>query len=114
MSQPFEDHEKRFLDQWSRAADHLRCEAVPASGDGGNLYRASHRFILAHEDKVYDGAMIASLSTPWGEAMGDDDLGGYHLVWTRDMCNSATGLLAAGHTTPPLRALIYLGLLAMP
>jgi glucoamylase len=40
--------------------------------------------------------------------MGDDDLGGYHLVWTRDMCKSATGLLAAGNTEVPLHALIYL------
>ena len=108
MSQPFEDHHRRFIEQWSRAADHLRCEPVPQTGDDGNLYRVSHCLILAHEDKVYDGATIASLSTPWGEAMSDEDLGGYHLVWTRDMCNSATGLMAAGHTTPPLRALIYL------
>ena len=64
--------------------------------------------ILAHEDKTYDGALIASLSIPWGEFMSDDDLGGYHLVWTRDMCKSATGLLAAGSTEVPLRALIYL------
>lgn len=108
LSQPFEDHRRRFIEQWSRAADHLRCEPVPKTGDDGNLYRVSHCLILAHEDKIYDGATIASLSTPWGEAMSDDDLGGYHLVWTRDMCNSATGLMAAGHTTPPLRALIYL------
>ena len=105
MSQPFEDHQKRFIDQWSRAADHLRCEAVPASGDGGNLYRVSHCLILRTRTRFSTSATIASLSTPWGEAMGDEDLGGYHLVWTRDMCNSATGLLAAGHTTPPLRAL---------
>ncbi|MEX2382593.1 MAG: glycoside hydrolase family 15 protein [Opitutales bacterium] len=52
--------------------------------------------------------MIASLSIPWGEARGDDDIGGYHLVWTRDMVNSATGLLAAGNAETPLRALIYL------
>ena len=52
--------------------------------------------------------MIASLSIPWGEYTGDEDLGGYHLVWTRDMCHSATGLLAAGSTEVPLRALIYL------
>ena len=96
-----------FLDQWSRAADHLRGDR-PVTGDAGHLYRISHCLILAHEDKVFDGATIASLSTPWGEVMGDDDLGGYHLVWTRDMCNSATGLLAAGHNSPPLRALIYL------
>lgn len=53
-------------------------------------------------------ARIASLSTPWGEAKSDEDLGGYHLVWTRDMFHSACGLLAAGDTATPLRALIYL------
>ena len=64
--------------------------------------------ILAHEDKTYDGALIASLSIPWGEYTSGNNLGGYHLVWTRDMCHSATGLLAAGSTETPLRALIYL------
>ncbi|HEY4313492.1 MAG TPA: glycoside hydrolase family 15 protein [Pirellulales bacterium] len=108
LSEPFDAHLKTFTGQWARAADHLRTEPIPHAGDGGNLYRTSHSLILAHEDKIFDGATIASLSTPWGEVMGDDALGGYHLVWTRDMCNSATGLLAAGHTKPPLRALIYL------
>jgi glucoamylase len=35
-------------------------------------------------------------------------MGGYHLVWTRDLVNSALALLAAGNTDTPLRALIYL------
>ena len=105
---PFEQHLDRYLEQWGRAAQHLNCDPVRVTGDHGRLYRTSHCLILAHEDKIYDGATIASLSTPWGEVMGDDDLGGYHLVWTRDMCNSATGLLAAGHVGPPLRALTYL------
>ena len=78
------------------------------AGDDGCLYHISHNLILAHEDKLYDGAMIASLSIPWGEYAGDCNTGGYHLVWTRDMCNSATALLAAGDTATPLRALIYL------
>ena len=56
------------------------------------LYRRSRELIMAHEDKSYPGALIASLSIPWGEVKGDEDLGGYHLVWTRDMVNSATGL----------------------
>jgi glucoamylase len=43
---------------------------------------------MAHEDKTYTGALIASLSIPWGEYSDEGDLG-YHLVWTRDMCNSA-------------------------
>jgi glucoamylase len=104
---PFAQHRERFIEQWDRTSRHLAPLAT-ASGDGGRLYRASHTLLLAHEDKTYPGAMIASLSIPWGESKGDEDLGGYHLVWTRDMVNSALGLLAAGNTDTPLRALIYL------
>ncbi len=104
---PFADHRARFVEQWERA-----CTKVPpvknVAGDGDRLYHVSHSLLLAHEDKTYPGAMIASMSIPWGEARGDEDIGGYHLVWTRDMVNSATGLLASGNTETPLRALIYL------
>ena len=110
---PFSQHRERFLDQWSRASRHLT-PLGPASGDGGRLYHSSHALLLAHEDKTYPGAMIASLSIPWGEAKGDEDLGGYHLVWTRDMVNSATGLLASGNSETPLRALIYLACSQQP
>jgi glucoamylase len=58
--------------------------------------RASHNVLLAHEDKTYSGAFVASASIPWGQVKGDDDLGGYHLVWTRDMVQTATALLACG------------------
>ncbi|MGB8472470.1 MAG: glycoside hydrolase family 15 protein, partial [Candidatus Acidiferrum sp.] len=78
------------------------------SSDNGNLYHSSFSLLLAHEDKSYPGALIASLSIPWGEARGDKDQGGYHLVWVRDMVSSASALLAAGETATPLRALIYL------
>ena len=64
--------------------------------------------LRAHEDKSYPGAFIASLSIPWGEVVGDEDQGGYHLVWTRDMVNSANAMLAAGDRSTPIRALIYL------
>jgi glucoamylase len=104
----YDDHRARFIEQWRHAGTHLLSGKDKAAGHGGHLYRASHSIVLAHEDKTYDGALIASLSIPWGEAMTDEDVGGYHLVWTRDMCHSATGLLAAGNTEVPLRALIYL------
>jgi glucoamylase len=104
----FGNHRKRFIEQWQRAGQHLLPVKEQTTGDGGALYQFSHGLILAHEDKTYDGALIASLSTPWGEFASGDNLGGYHLVWTRDMCHSATGLLAAGSTEAPLRALIYL------
>jgi glucoamylase len=110
---PFSQHRERFLDQWGRACRHLAPLAA-ASGDEGRLYHASHGLLLAHEDKTYPGAMIASLSIPWGEVKGDEDLGGYHLVWTRDMVSSTTGLLASGNTETPLRALIYLACSQQP
>ena len=58
--------------------------------------------------------MVASASIPWGEAKGDEDLGGYHLVWTRDMVNSVTALLACGATATACRALIYLACSQQP
>jgi glucoamylase len=51
------------------------------------------------------------MSIPWGETKGDNDLGGYHLVWTRDLVQSATALFATGQTGTPLRALIWLATL---
>ena len=114
LSVRYEDQRARFIEQWKRAAA-SRAPLEGASGDGGRLYRISNSLLLAHEDKTYPGAMIASLSIPWGEARGDDDgLGGYHLVWTRDMCGSAGALLACGHKRTPLKALIYLAATQLP
>lgn len=107
LAQPFEAHFERFIEQWQRPCEHM-LPLESASRDAGHLYHGSYSLLLSHEDKQYPGALIASLAIPWGEAMGDEDTGGYHLVWTRDLVNSATGLLAAGNTETPLRALIYL------
>ena len=107
LSVPFQTQVSRYQEQWRRPCEKmLRLEA--ASSDGGHLYRSSYDLLLAHEDKVFAGVLIASMAIPWGEARGDADMGGYHLVWTRDMVNSATALLAAGNAGTPLRALIYL------
>jgi glucoamylase len=48
------------------------------------------------------------MSTPWGETKSDDDLGGYHLVWPRDMVETATALLAIGQGETALRGLVWL------
>ncbi len=50
--------------------------------------------IKVHEDRAYPGAVVASLSIPWGNS--SDSLGGYHLVWPRDATLAAFALLAAG------------------
>jgi glucoamylase len=107
LATPFAEHRERYADQWNRSCRRI-LPLEKAASDGGDLYHGSYSLLLAHEDKTYPGAFIASLSIPWGESKSDDDRGGYHLVWTRDMVNTATGLLAAGNTETPLRALIYL------
>jgi glucoamylase len=107
LSIPFDSHLEQYINQWNRPSNKI-LPLHQVSKDKGSLYHGSYSLILAHEDKSYPGAIIASLSIPWGEAMGDEERGGYHLVWTRDLVNSAMGLLAAGNDFTPLRALVYL------
>jgi glucoamylase len=104
---PFADHLEQYEAQWTAAAAG-KVALGQSSQDGGNLYNSSYSVLRTHEDKEFRGALIASVAIPWGEAKGDGDLGGYHLVWTRDMVNSATALLAAGDKEASFRALIYL------
>jgi glucoamylase len=112
LGRPFEEHKTRYIEQWDRAYTKIlplgefSLESERASMK--DLYHASYSLLLSHEDKSYPGAIIASLTIPWGESKGDYDRGGYHLVWTRDMVNTSTAMLAAGNTETPLRALIYL------
>ena len=64
--------------------------------------------LRTHESKTEIGGIIASLSIPWGFSKGDNDLGGYHLVWSRDMVEAAGGLLAAGAHEYARRVLAFL------
>jgi len=79
----------------------------PASARVG-LYQLSTAVLRIHESKRLPGGLIASLSVPWGFSKGDDDLGGYHLVWPRDLVESAGALLAAGAQSDVRRILRYL------
>jgi glucoamylase len=112
LATPYDVHLKRFLLQWGRAASPE--PLASAATDDGTLMRISHNILLTHEDKTYSGAFIASASIPWGASKGDSDLGGYHLVWTRDMVQTATALLACGRNDTALRALAYLACTQRP
>jgi glucoamylase len=108
LADPFAAHRAGYVRQWQRTVINPKCDFSGHTTDGGHLYRLSRCILLAHEDKSFQGALVASMSIPWGETKNDDDLGGYHLVWTRDLVQSATALLASGQTGTPLRALIWL------
>jgi glucoamylase len=105
LSIPFEKTREAFINQWQRTSKRF---VLAAGSDRPRLFERSVNLLLAHEDKTYPGALIASLSIPWGDEKGDWDLGGYHLVWTRDLVKSVSALLAAGDFATPLRSLIYL------
>ena len=83
--------------------------SLQKNGTGAHdLSRTSLAVLRTHESKTAPGAFIAGLSIPWGSSKGDADLGGYHLVWPRDMVETAGGLLAAGAHDSARRALCFL------
>lgn len=105
---PFSDSLQRFRDEWSRTEKRFALAKSLKDSRASLEIERSINLLLAHEDKSYPGAMIAALGIPWGSSKGDEELGGYHLVWTRDLVQAATALLASGDTRTPLRALVYL------
>jgi glucoamylase len=102
----YETTRKDYVFQWQHWQKGLKkLDAKPREKD---LYRASVAVLRSHESKDFLGGIIASLSIPWGFNKGDEDLGGYHLIWPRDLVESAGGLLAAGAPDDALRVLHYL------
>ena len=107
LLEDFSAHVANYVQQWEDFQ--RRCLDLGEVDDAGfDLYRVSTAVLKTHEAKSFNGAMIASLSIPWGFNKGDDDLGGYHLVWPRDLVESAGGLLAAGNLDEARQVLLYL------
>jgi len=84
-------------------------ELAPLSEDGGKLLNVSAMVLKASEDKQHPGALIASLSTPWGDTVSAaKPATGYRAVWPRDFYQCAMALLALGDRETPVAALNYL------
>ena len=103
----FDAARQTAIAEWQAWQDGLPAVGEAAAGDKG-LYRISTAVMRTHAGKRFPGGSIASLSIPWGFAKGDDDLGGYHLVWPRDLVETAGGLLAAGALDDARRILDFL------
>jgi glucoamylase len=102
----FEAAREAYMLEWQDWQNSLT--PPPPNLTSPNLYRTSAAVLRAHESKRFPGGMIASLSIPWGFSKGDEDLGGYHLVWPRDLVEAAGGLLAIGAHEEVRRVLYYL------
>lgn len=89
------------LDQLPRLAEQ--------STDGGRLAYASALMLKVQEDRTHAGALIASLSNPWGDTVdATNPSTGYKAVWPRDFYQVAMALLALGDTETPVAAFNYL------
>lgn len=77
--------------------------------DGGRLAYASALMLKVQEDRTYAGALIASLSNPWGDTVdATNSSTGYKAVWPRDFYQVAMAMLALGDTETPHAAFQYL------
>jgi glucoamylase len=104
LEEGFESPKREYVQRWRSWLEKAR----PSELADGELYRPSMAVLLAHEAQSLRGGMIASLSIPWGFNKGDNDLGGYHLVWPRDLVETAGALLACGCLKDARRVVHYL------
>ena len=97
----FDSLREEFLRAWQMWGESLRLP--DPAGVLGKAALLSATVLKIHEDRSYPGAVVASLSTPWGSST--DTLGGYHLVWPRDATLSAIALLGANQVGDVARML---------
>ena len=109
LFEPFDHIRDRYVRGWSEWYANAR---VPSSYLAGlsplcvEQFHISSMVLRVHQDKTYPGAMVASISVPWGNTKEERE--GYHLVWPRDLVECAGALLAVGATREAGNTLRYL------
>lgn len=103
----FDRIKKHYIFEW-REWQKTLIALKPPKKEGIDHYRVSTCVLRTHAAKRLPGGLIASLSVPWGFSKGDEDVGGYHLVWPRDLVETAGGLLSARAWEDARKVLNYL------
>ncbi len=105
----WDDYDKRLDDPpkklpgiKSKRADELR-----------DAYFVNANVLKASEDKTFPGAVVASLASPWGQAVSAGDpgntfFGSYREVFARDLYETFTGLMAVGDRATARAATLFL------
>jgi glucoamylase len=82
---------------------------VPASASGWSTeWKVSAMVLAASEDKTVRGGFVAAPNRAWAWSNSLQFLAVYHAVWSRDLYQIATGLLAIGDDAAANRALDFL------
>jgi glucoamylase len=123
LSTPFGLKELSYLFGWvaydaglNRPPADYPGEPASATLKLDDSYYLSANVIKASEDKTFPGAIVASLASPWGQAVpaGTDSdgepayFGSYREVFARDLYEAFTGLLADGDLTTARAAVRFL------
>ena len=103
----FDKAKERYIAGWDQFQNELKNVDNKKHNIFKNL-RKSATVLRLHETNTFPGGVVASISIPWGQTKGDDDIGGYHLVWPRDLVESATGFSALNSREQVYRILNYL------
>ena len=106
LERPAGEVMKAYAGEWQAYLANLK--KVPPPYD--RQFQMAAMMLRAHEDKTRRGAMIASLTIPWGHEVdaSEGNVGGYHLVWSRDLYHVALAFDAMGDREAALRALDYI------
>jgi len=109
LFEPFESTRDRHVAIWTQWHARSKVPAEYLRGLPANCieqFQISAMVLRAHRDNTYPGAMVASLSVPWGDTKEERE--GYHLVWPRDLVECGGALLAIGAEREAGNTLRYL------
>jgi glucoamylase len=106
LAEGYDPLRQDFIDGWERWGSGLTIPSTGAGADIDEEAMISAIVLKGHEDRSYPGAVVASMSTPWGNTT--NTLGGYHLVWPRDATMSAFALIAANQIDDARRILAHM------
>lgn len=98
--------ERQYLTGWHEYFGGLGL--LPDNHRWAFMQRISAMVIKTHHGKLFLGGTIASLTVPWGTVAQEEHIGGYHLVWPRDMVEASSALLALGDVDGARQSLKYL------
>ena len=121
LARPFDEPFDAYKQGWKRYDQSLK---KPRTEKLGSLkpaerkrledeYYLSANVLKASEDKTFPGAIVASLASPWGQAVSAGDpantyFGSYREVFARDLYETWTGLVAAGDLATARAATLFL------
>src|SRR5438132_1011368 len=104
---------KHYDDSLNKPPQKLKGLQGKTADELADEYYLSANVLKASEDKTFPGAIVASLASPWGQAVSAGDpnntyFGSYREVFARDLYEAWTGLVADGDLATARDATLFL------